>query len=302
MSRNLLTRTLPAALLALTLAPLLSAEDFFFDSGGVRIHYTVEGSGEPVLLIHGYSVSAATNWAAPGIIKGLSDRYQVIAIDNRGHGQSEKPHDPAAYGEKMAEDSIHLLDHLKIRKAHVVGYSMGGFITTELLAKHPDRLWTATLGGAGWRSPQEAEALKPLFKQLADSLEQGKGIGPLVVALTPPGQQPPPPDQMEVMSKRMLATNDPLALAAVMRAPQAQVTEAQIRANKIPVLALIGELDPLKTGVDRLDGLMPNLKIVVIPGATHMTAAGNALFLSTLKAFLAEHPAAAAATATRAGQ
>ena len=287
-----------AALVALLAIPVLCAEDFFFDSGGVRIHYTVEGSGEPVLLIHGYSVSAASNWGAPGVIKGLSDKYQVIAIDNRGHGQSDKPHDPSAYGEKMAEDSIHLLDHLKIRKAHVVGYSMGGFITSEILTKHPDRLYTATLGGAGWRSPQELEGYKPLFSQLAESLEQGKGLGPLVVALTPPGQQPPAPEQMEAINKRMMAGNDPMALAAVMRAPQSQVPEAKIRGNKIPVLALIGELDPLKTGVDRLDGMMPNLKIVVIPGATHMTAPGNPVFLTTLKAFLAEHPAPKAVSAS----
>jgi len=293
----MLKKLAPVAILALFVVPVLSAEDFFFDSGGVRIHYTVEGSGEPVLLIHGYSVSAASNWGAPGVIKGLSDRYQVIAIDNRGHGQSDKPHDPQAYGDRMAEDSIHLLDHLKIRKAHVVGYSMGGFITTELLTRHPERLLTATLGGAGWRSPKESEDLKPLFNRLAESLEQGKGLGPLVVALTPPGQQAPPPDQMEAISKRMLATNDPLALAAVMRAPQGQVPEAKIRSNKIPVLALIGELDPLKAGVDQLDGMMPNLKIVVIPGATHMTAPGNPVFLATLKSFLAEHPAAATASA-----
>ncbi|SPF37658.1 Hydrolase [Candidatus Sulfopaludibacter sp. SbA4] len=300
MLRDRLTRLTPVALLALFVVPVLPAEDFFFDSGGVRIHYTVEGSGEPVLLIHGYSVSAATNWGAPGVIKGLSDRYQVIAIDNRGHGQSDKPHDPRAYGDKMAEDSIHLLDHLKIRKAHVVGYSMGGFITSELLTRHPDRLWTATLGGAGWRSPKETEDLKPMFNRLAESLEQGNGIGPLIVALTPPGQQPPPPDQMEAISKRMLAANDPLALAAVVRAPQGQVPEAKIRANKIPVLALIGELDPLKAGVDRLDGMMPNLKIVVIPGATHMTAPGSPVFLTTLKSFLAEHPAPAAPSDSRA--
>jgi pimeloyl-ACP methyl ester carboxylesterase len=199
----------------------------------------------------------------------------------------------------MAEDSIHLLDHLKIRKAHVVGYSMGGFITSELLTRYPDRLVTATLGGAGWRSPKESEDLRPLFNRLAESLEQNKGIGPLIEALTPPGQQPPPPDQMELISRRMLATNDPLALAAVMRAPQGQVPEARIRANQIPVLALIGELDPLKAGVDHLDGMMPHLKIVVIPGATHMTAPANPLFLATLKSFLAEHPAAATVTASR---
>ena len=285
--------------LALLLVPTLPAEDAFFDSGGVKIHYTIEGTGEPVLLIHGFSVSAASNFGNPGIIKGLSDHYQVIAIDNRGHGQSDKPHDPKQYGPKMAEDSINLLNHLKIRKAHVVGYSMGGFITTQLLAKHPDRLITATLGGAGWRSPDETEYYKPLFKNLADSLEEGKGLGPLIVALTPPGQQPPPQDQMDMMSKMMLATNDPLALAALMRAPQGQVPEEKIRANRIPVLALIGEKDPLKTGVDRMAGVMPNLRIVVIPGATHMTAASNPQFLNTLKAFLAEHPAPAAASASR---
>src|SRR6267154_6224000 len=71
----------------------LHAEDFFFDSDGVKIHYIVEGKGEPVILIHGFAASIAANWGGPGVIKALSENYQVIALDNRGHGQSEKPHD-----------------------------------------------------------------------------------------------------------------------------------------------------------------------------------------------------------------
>jgi len=272
----------------LCLAGSLAAEDFFFDSAGVRIHYTVEGKGEPVLLIHGYSVNAERNWGAPGVIRGLADRYQVIAIDNRGHGQSEKPHDPAAYT-NMAEDSVRLLDHMKIRRAHVVGYSMGGFITTVLLADHPDRLLTATLGGAGWRSPEELKAQAGRMNILAESLEQGKGLAPLILALNPVGQAPPNAEQIETINKGLMANNDPLALAAVARAMRNEVPESKIRANKVPTLALIGELDPLKAGVDRLDGLMPHLKIVVIPGANHMTAPGNPVFLEQLKAFLAEH-------------
>ena len=279
-----------APICALFLLPLLHAENFFFDSDGVRLHYTVEGTGEPVLLIHGYAASIAGNWAAPGVIKALASSYQVIAIDNRGHGQSEKPHDPSAYGPKMVDDVIRLMDHLNIRKAHVVGYSMGGFITMAVLTEHPDRVLTATLGGAGWNNPEEAKAQAGLLGQLADSLEQGKGIGPLIVALTPPGQQPPPPQQMEGINKMFMSMNDPLALAAVARARMPEASESKIRANKVPVLALIGELDPLKAGVDRLDGMMPNLKIVVIPGATHLTAFASPVFIENLKSFLADHP------------
>ena len=170
--------------------PLLHAEEFFFDSAGVKIHYTVEGKGEPVLLIHGFAVDIQDQWGAPGVIKALSDTFQVIAIDNRGHGKSDKPHDRNAYGINFVEDPIRLLDHLKIRKAHVVGYSMGGFITSAILANHPGRVITAVMGGAGWNPPGQNE---PLLAALADSLEQGKGMGPLIMALTPVGAKPPTP-------------------------------------------------------------------------------------------------------------
>jgi pimeloyl-ACP methyl ester carboxylesterase len=289
--------------LALLVVSVLHAEDFFFDSDGVRIHYTVEGKGEPVLLIHGYAANAAVNWVLPGVTKGLATDYQVIAIDNRGHGQSEKPHDPAAYGNQMADDAIRLLDHLKIQKAHIVGYSLGGFITSWLVTEHPERCLTATMGGAGWNTPQESEQQSGMLKMLADSLEQGKGLGPLIVALTPVGQPPMTPQQIEATNKMFLSMgNDPLALAAVARGGLPQVAEAKIRANKVPTLALIGEVDPLKAGVDHLDGMMPNLKIVVIPGANHLTAFSSPLFLQSLRSFLAAHPATVEVTKSAAAQ
>ncbi len=286
-----------APVCALFLVPLLHAEDLFFDSDGVKIHYTVEGSGEPVLLIHGYTANIAVNWAAPGVIKALADNYQVIAIDNRGHGQSEKPHDPQAYGMKMVDDSIRLMDHLKLRKVHVVGYSMGGFFTSVLITEHPDRFWSATMGGAGWTMP----SLDNMLPQLADSLEQGKGLGPLMAALNPPGQPPLTAEQMDGANKMILSFNDPLALAAIARAGIPHASEAKIRANKIPTLALIGELDPIKAGVDQLSGMMPNLKVVVVPGATHLTAFASPVFIDNLKSFLAEHPAKAAAAKATGG-
>ncbi len=261
------------------------AEDFFFDSAGVRIHYTINGQGDPVILIHGLGLSVATNWTQPGTISALADAYRVIAIDNRGHGQSDKPHNPQDYGIKMAEDVIRLMDHLKIARAHVVGYSLGAMITSLLVAEHPDRLLTATLGGAG---RMDFRGRRELMKSLAESLEQGQGVMPLLVDLT--RLQPQSPQQVEMANKLFLSLNDPLAIAAVVRGEMdLQSSEAKLRANKVPALALIGELDPRKTDVDALAGLMPNLKVVVIPAANHLTAFSDAEFAKTLRAFLADH-------------
>lgn len=280
---------LPPLLFLLSVLPAaLSAEDRFFDSAGVKIHYTIDGKGEPVILIHGDAANIGMNWGQPGIIKGLSDSYEVIAIDSRGHGQSDKPHDAAAYGSNMADDVVRLMDRLKIRKAHVVGYSMGGLLTEVLLTEHPNRLLTATLGGAGWTDPNDHSQEQGL-NQLADSLEQGKGLAPLIVALNPVGAPPPTPQAIETINKMFLASNDPLALAAVARGHFPPVLESRIRANKVPVLALVGEVDPAKAGVDRFNGMLPHLKVVVISGENHLTAINNPLFLSSLKSFLAEH-------------
>src|SRR5437763_4317028 len=133
--------------------PILASDETkpqTFDSNGVAISYTVEGKGEPVVLIHGLYASAQVNWRAPGIIRILATNHQVIALDVRGHAASGKPGQESAYGVEMAEDIVRLLDHLKIQKAHLVGYSMGGMITMKVLTRHPDRVQSALLGGMGW--------------------------------------------------------------------------------------------------------------------------------------------------------
>jgi len=260
-----------------------------FDSNGVKIYYTVEGKGEPVLLIHGFGANTDVNWRAPGVIKALSDKYQVIAID----GKSEKPHDEAKYGEEMAEDAIRLLDHLGIKKAHIVGYSMGGMITAKLLTTHPDRFLTATLGGHG--GYKQGDDMSKLGK-LIESLEAGKGITPLLEALNPPGK-PIDPAQIEQINKMFSTFNDQKALAAVVKGFRGlQVSDDKLKANKVPTLALIGEFDPLKKGVDALEGRLSNVRIVVIQDANHMDAMRKEQFVKELKDFLAAHSAASTAT------
>ncbi len=280
-------RLISAILLVCVGAYSAQAEDLFFNSAGVRIHYTIEGKGDPVVLIHGWGVDLEWNWAEPGIIKSLADRCRVIAFDSRGHGRSDKPHDPQQYGMNMVTDVIRLLDHLKIQKAHIVGYSMGGMIAEVLLAEYPERVRTATIGGFGW---EDDEGYRTRRLSTAESLEQGKGIRPAVEALTPPGEKAAAAEQMEAINKWFLDRNDPAALAAIARGnADLHAAEAKLRANKLPVLAVVGELDPLRPSVDKLASIMPNVRVAVVPGANHMFAARRPEFLQALKDFLASH-------------
>lgn len=262
-----------------------------FDSDGVKIHYIEKGEGEPVILIHGFTASAAMNWQQPGVFDAVAKHYRAIALDNRGHGRSDKPHDPEAYGVEMVRDVLRLMDHLEIDRAHLVGYSMGGFITNKLLSMHPERVISATLGGAGWS--QENDSRLDFVEELATSLEQGKGIGPLLIRLTPPGQPVPTEEQIAGVNPMLALVNDMKALGCVARGLlELHVPEQALRDNQVPVLALIGDLDPLKESVDDMDGVMANLRVVVLEGADHMNTFREPLFVETLLSFLAECSAA----------
>ncbi|MFD0936874.1 alpha/beta fold hydrolase, partial [Methylobacterium trifolii] len=126
-----------------------------FDSDGVRIAYVdvpaVGGTGDPVLLIHGFASNHAVNWVNTQWVRALTQAgYRTIALDNRGHGESEKLYDPEAYSsEAMAGDALALLDHLGIGRADVMGYSMGARITAFLALDHPGRVRSALIGGLG---------------------------------------------------------------------------------------------------------------------------------------------------------
>ncbi|HET6879556.1 MAG TPA: alpha/beta hydrolase [Pirellulales bacterium] len=294
--KRFILRCLNACLLSCLLGTLnaaKAAEFKYFDSDSVKLRYRVSGEGEPVLLIHGLGASIHLQWGAPGVIEALEKNYRVVAFDNRGHGRSGKPHDPALYGEEMMHDAVRLLDHLQIAKAHIVGYSMGAVITDKLLVEHPERFLTATLGGAGWVKPNDDRA--EFLTEVADSLEQEKGIGPLLVKLTPEGRPKPTDDQlrMRVANKVFGFVNDQKALAAAARGMQRlAVTEEQLKQNRVPTLALVGGIDPLKITVDEMAEVMPNLTVAVIEDADHFTAFRSPQFLRELKGFLDSHAAA----------
>src|SRR5207249_4354671 len=140
---------LTASLLALSPASLAQpTTSGSFDSNGVQIQYADRGSGEPVVLIHGFTGSYARHIESPGLMDRLEKAgYRSIAIDCRGHGQSGKPRDDSAYGMEMVADVIRLMDHLKMERAHLFGYSIGGAIVSQLLVRQPTPELTATLLG-----------------------------------------------------------------------------------------------------------------------------------------------------------
>lgn len=207
-----------------------------FDSKGVKIAYSIQGSGEPIVLIHGWLASGFLNWELPGISVALAKDHQVIAMDVRGHGQSDKPLKDEDYGPLLVEDVVRLLDHLKIEKAHIVGYSMGGVITANFMARHPERVLSGTLGGMGWVKKGGAGEFG--FAQIGKKDATQKA---------------------EVVCGRSLA--------------KLSLTEDEIKSIKAPVKVLIGDKDDLiqKLYVDPLKPVRKDWSIAEIPDANHIT-------------------------------
>src|SRR5260221_4161393 len=222
-----------------------------FDSNGVPISYTDKGHGTPVVLIHGLTSSGDRTWRMPGTVQRLTPHYRVITVDVRGHGRSGKPESESAYGVQLEEDVVRLLDHLHIRRAHVVGYSMGGMIAMKLLVLHPDRVQSALLGGMGWL--RQGSPLQEFWRDLPPPRGGGRGH----------------------------------ASAVARSLGELAVSEAEVRAIKLPVEVVAGDRDPVKRlYVDPLMTIRPDWPLVVIPDAGHITCVAKPQFRDAVAAWL----------------
>ncbi len=225
----------------------------FDASDGVKIHYMESGKGSPVVLIHGYTGTAEGNWFSNGVAEALAKSHRVVAIDCRGHGKSEKPHDPAKYGKQMVKDVVELMDHLKIDKAHVHGYSMGGFIVSQLLVMAPERFITASFGGSG--VPEVEERYKAEIPK------------------DEPGGDHDPQEKEAAAKLQTNPDRDAEALAAVRQAWDPRDRGAiDLAKIKIPVLAINGEFDMPIAKTARMKRELSNFQAVVLPGKSHLTA------------------------------
>ena len=257
----------------------------YFDSAGVRLHYTDEGSGPPVILLHGFAVNADLNWRTPGITEKLRQDFRVISLDLRGHGLSGKPHDPNRYGLEMLRDVLRLMDHLQLERAHVVGYSLGGVIALRLATLYPERLLSLSLLGAGWEAPENSAFMKAVPKLVA-SLQAGKGITPLSGQL---GEGRAKPGWLHTWSVKLLTRyfNDQQALAAVILGiGELTFPESELANLTLPVCAIVGDRDPMRAGVEALAQRVPSVRFTLVEDADHIALARRQETVQVLRDFL----------------
>jgi pimeloyl-ACP methyl ester carboxylesterase len=256
-----------------------------FDSAGVPIHYVEAGAGSPVVLVHSYAGDLESQWMATGVFETLAREYRVIAFDQRGHGQSGKPHEPRAYGLEMTRDTPRLMDHLRVDRAHIVGYSMGAHLVAQLLTLAPQRFLSATLGGGTGRRRWSAQEERQTETEAAE-IARGS-LRSQMLRLWSRDERPPDDRVIERSSAMFLKGKDCLALAACRRANREQVfATGDLRTVTVPVLGIVGGEDPYMESYEELREVLPQMKLVVIEGADHAGAAGRREFVEALREFL----------------
>lgn len=245
-----------------------------FDSSAVAINYVDEGAGPPIVLVHGFASSLQGNWRGPGIFDALvKSGRRVVALDCRGHGESDKPHDPEVYtNNAMAKDVIALMDHLDIAQSDLMGYSMGGIISATLVTTYPERFRSVILSGVGdalvtGGIPRERAAA------IARAMESEDGGS----------AEDETARNFRIFAER--GGNDLQALAAMQKTRRHAYDSAALGNVKAPVLVLIGEGDTLAGKGDALAARIPGAKLVYVPG-DHLTAVGPKLAAAAVE-FLA---------------
>ena len=249
-----------------------------FSSAGVDIAFIDAAPrgrdlGEPILLIHGFASSHRVNWVNPRWVDALTEAgRRVVAFDNRGHGQSAKPHAPADYcAGLMTRDAANLLEHLRIERADVMGYSMGARIASLLALEHPGLVRSLILGGLGDRLVRDGG----LPEAIAEAMEA------------------PSPESLADPTQRLFRAfadqtkSDRAALAACVRGFRRRLEPEEAARIAQPTLVAVGERDTLAGDASKLVALLPKAQALLIPGRDHNLAVGDKAFKAGALAFLA---------------
>jgi len=247
-----------------------------FTHDGTTIAYLDEGTGDPVVLVHGFASNKEVNWVFPGWIGPLKEAgFRVIALDNRGHGASTKYYETDRYHiPEMTKDVIALLDHRKIAKADFVGYSMGARISAYAASHYPARVRSATLGGMGINLTRNVSSGDTVARALeADKREQVTDkIG------------------LDFRKFAEQTKSDLKALAALSRSHQRTVPREDTARIRVPVLIVVGSRDDIAGSGPELSELIPGSKFVALEDRDHMRTVGDTKFKQAVIDFLRERP------------
>jgi pimeloyl-ACP methyl ester carboxylesterase len=247
-----------------------------FSHDGIETAYLDEGEGEAIVLVHGFASTKEVNWVNTAWVTTLTRAgRRVIALDNRGHGQSTKLYDPADYHTaKMADDVAALMDHLKIERADVMGYSMGARITAYLALNHAARVRSAILGGLGIHLIEGVG----LPMSIADALE-----APSLADVTDPMGR-----VFRAFAEQ--TKSDRKALAACIRGSRQTLTREEVAGIGVPVLVAVGTKDPVAGSAHELAAVIPGGRALDIPDRDHMLAVGDKAYKAGVLDFLAGRP------------
>jgi len=247
----------------------------YADNHGVRIHYELEGEGPPLVLLHGLSEDLDF-WRDYGYVDPLKNDYKLILIDARGHGASDKPHNPEAYKlEVFVNDIVCVLDNLQIGKAHFLGFSMGGWVGFGIGKYAPERFHSLIIGAMSPYKDPAKDGAPEFFKKGKDFVwtDLEKRYGSKI--MTP------------VIKVRWM-TNDFEALIALSSGDWLLSLEDVLPTITLPCLLFVGEADPFHHGVKKCASVMPNATFVSFPKLSHVeTLCRSDLVIPHIKKFLA---------------
>ena len=230
----------------------------YADNGSVRIHYQLEGEGPALVLQHGFTESLV-DWYKSGYVQVLRPDYRLILIDARGHGASDKPHDPEAYVlNRRAADVVAVLDALNIAKALFWVFSMGGWIGFGIAKYARERVHGLVIGG---QHPY-ARSIEPLRHMVRRGITQGSGA--LVAAM----EEMFGPESAE-RKARLLSAD----LEAYLRWPRTgPASTTSSRRWLMPCCLYAGETDPIYPEVEACSRHIPWVTFFSLPGLSHCEA------------------------------
>jgi pimeloyl-ACP methyl ester carboxylesterase len=246
-------------------------EPQFFDSfDGVRLAWRELGEGRPVVLIHGYFSNAEVNWLKYGhAAKVAAAGFRVVMPDLRGHGDSARPHDAAAYPpDVLMRDGLALVDHLGLTDYDLGGYSLGARTTVRMIVSGatPRRV---AIAGMGLRGLVDTQGRGGYFRHVLTNLgsfERGSS---------------------EWLTEAFLKTTDgdPIALLRILDT-FVDTPEAEVRAIAQPTLVASGVDDEDNGPAAELAAALPHGTLVELPG-NHMSAVTRPELGAAIAEFLA---------------
>ena len=239
------------------------------DFDGVSLHYTDEGAGEPVILIHGFPLSSEL-WTPQRA--ALSARYRVIAPDLRGHGRSDPPHGAATIS-TYADDIVAIMDGLGIGEATVGGLSMGGYVTMALLARHPERVRGVML--LATKAPGDTAAGKQARNEMIRAAE-AEGAAAVAEKMLPKmltsRTRAENPELTEFVRSMMAATPVEGIVGALHALRDRPDSTAVLQGLRMPALILVGSEDELTppAEAEAMQRAIPGARLELVPDAAHL--------------------------------